>query len=81
MFPRKGSLRQGADADVALVDPGRRWEVRDADILSKAGWSPYAGRTLTGGAVRTFLRGREIAAGGRVTGERDGRFVAGAGSA
>jgi dihydroorotase (multifunctional complex type) len=80
VFPRKGSLQPGADADVVLVDPERRWTVADADILSKAGWSPFAGRTLTGGAVRTFLRGREIAADGRVAAGRDGRFVAGAGS-
>jgi dihydroorotase-like cyclic amidohydrolase len=41
-----------------LVDPDRRWTVRDEDILSKAGWSPYSGRTFVGGAVKTFLRGR-----------------------
>ena len=81
LFPRKGSLRPGADADVVLVDPGRRWTVADEDIRSKAGWSPFAGRTLTGGAVRTYLRGREIAAEGRVAAERAGRFVTGAGSA
>jgi dihydroorotase-like cyclic amidohydrolase len=58
LHPRKGSLEPGADADLVLVDPDRRWTVRDEDILSKAGWSPYSGRTFVGGAVKTFLRGR-----------------------
>jgi dihydroorotase len=58
LHPRKGSLEPGADADLVLVDPDRRWTVRDEDILSRAGWSPYSGRTFVGGAVKTFLRGR-----------------------
>lgn len=72
--PRKGSLETGADADLVLVDPGLRWTVRDEDVASRAGWSPYAGRTFTGRAVRTFLRGRAPEPGA-------GRFLEGAGVA
>jgi dihydroorotase-like cyclic amidohydrolase len=80
--PRKGSLEPGADADVVLVDPRARWTVRDEDVLSKAGWSPYAGRTLTGRAVRTYVRGALAASDGEVLAEPGaGRFVAGAGAA
>jgi dihydroorotase (multifunctional complex type) len=73
LHPRKGSLDAGADADLVLVDPERRWTVRDEDVVSKAGWSPYAGRTFIGGAVRTFLRGRAPKAGA-------GRFLPGPGA-
>jgi dihydroorotase (multifunctional complex type) len=66
LAPRKGSLVSGADADVVLVDPGRRWTVTDADVLSRAGWSPYSGRELTGRAVRTYVRGRLVMADGEV---------------
>lgn len=61
MWPRKGSLLLGADADIVLVDPTASRTLRDADVLSKAGWTPYAGRTVTGRAVSTYLRGQLIA--------------------
>jgi dihydroorotase (multifunctional complex type) len=53
----KGGLEPGKDADVIVVDPAERWTVRDEDVLSKAGWSPFSGRTLVGRAVRTYVRG------------------------
>ncbi len=80
LWPAKGRLEAGADADLVLVDPKTRWTVRDADIISKAGWSPYSGRTLTGRAQRTYLRGRLVADDGRVVGRPGaGRFVPGEG--
>ena len=81
LHPRKGRLDVGADADVVIVDPERRWEVRDEDIVSRAGWSPLAGRTLVGRAVRTYVRGQLVAADGEiVAAPGTGRFVAGAGA-
>ncbi len=78
----KGRLAEGADADLVLVDPAARWTVADGDILSKAGWSPFAGRTLQGRAVRTYVRGRLAAAEGRVLAEPGtGRFLPGPGLA
>ena len=77
----KGSLAPGADADLVVVDPGERWEVRDSEVRSKAGWSPFAGRTLRGRAVRTYARGRLAAADGEVVAEPGwGRFLAGPGA-
>jgi dihydroorotase-like cyclic amidohydrolase len=82
LHPAKGSLAPGADADIVLVDPRARWTVRDQDVLSRAGWSPYAGRTLTGRAVRTYLRGELVASDGEVlAAPGTGEFVAGAGAA
>ena len=80
-YPRKGTLAPGADADVTLVDPARVRVLADADILSKAGWTPYAGMEVTGAPVMTFSRGRLVARDGRPQGEPGwGRWVPGAGA-
>jgi dihydroorotase (multifunctional complex type) len=77
----KGRLERGADADLVLVDPTAHWEVRDQDILSQAGWSPFTGRTLRGRAVRTYVRGSLVAANGTVVAEPGtGRFLPGPGA-
>lgn len=81
LFPRKGGLHPGADADVILVDPAARRTLRDEDVLSKAGWTPYAGRAVTGAVVQAYLRGRLVAEAGRPVDERRGRFVPGPGCA
>jgi dihydroorotase (multifunctional complex type) len=77
----KGRLEPGSDADLVLVDPDRSWTVLDRDVISKAGWTPFAGRTLRGRAVRTYLRGRLASAEGEVLAEPGwGRFLPGPGS-
>lgn len=77
----KGSLDEGADADLVVVDATATWTVADDDILSRAKWSPFTGRTLRGRAVRTYLRGHLVAAGGEVlAAPGTGRYLAGRGA-
>ena len=66
LYPRKGALRLGADADIVLVDPAARHTITEAEVLSKCGWTPYAGRAVQGVPRYTFLRGTAIYDDGRI---------------
>jgi allantoinase len=76
LYPTKGSLRVGADADLALWDLDQEWLVRREDLLSKHPWTPLEGRTLRGRVVRTIRRGETIYADGSIRADPgSGRFV------
>jgi allantoinase len=76
LFPRKGILAPGSDADITVLDPDRAWTVRGAELHSGVGWTPYEGMEIRGRVTHTFLRGRAAYEDARVTGRPgDGRFV------
>lgn len=57
---RKGRIAAGYDADFTIVDMKRRETITNAQAGSKAGWTPYDGRQVTGWPVGTVIRGRRI---------------------
>ena len=76
LAPRKGTLQPGADADVVLVDPDERTEVRAADMLDQSDFTPFEGRPLVFPDL-TMSRGEVIYEDGTVTGEEGrGEFLA-----
>lgn len=79
LWPRKGAIRSGADADFVLVDPDATRVLSNDAVLSKAGWTPYDGRQVRGVAKATYLRGRRIAHNGAPAIQWQGRFLPGAG--
>ena len=62
----KGRIAEGYDADLVLVDPNRRHVIRNADQLTKCGWTPWDGVELKGLPVRTWVMGRTVFAEGVV---------------
>jgi dihydropyrimidinase len=75
LWPRKGAVAVGFDADLTLVDLGRRRVVRAADFVTSADFTPYEGLELSGWPVMTILRGRVIMRDGRPVGPPTGRYL------
>lgn len=66
IYPRKGAILVGSDADLAILDLDAQWTLRREDLLYKCPWSPHVGRQFTGRIVRTVLRGRTVFRDGEV---------------
>jgi len=76
LWPRKGTLAPGADADVLVLDPDAEWTIDPAALITPAGWSPYAGRRVRGRVLAAFSRGVQVWDGRRAGAEPGhGRFV------
>ncbi len=65
-IPNKGKIAEGWDADLTLVDLEHARPVRNEDLFSRAGWSPYAGRELVGWPDYTVVAGRVVFDQGRI---------------
>lgn len=66
LYPRKGVVAPGSDADLVVWDPGEQRLVRAAALQSRAGYSSCEGRTLTGWPRTTIRRGEIVWDGGRL---------------
>lgn len=60
IFPKKGALRIGSDADLMLLDAGSSWTATNDDVLDGTGLCPIHGTELTGFVVRVLSHGRTV---------------------
>jgi dihydropyrimidinase len=61
LYPQKGSLECGTDADLILIDPNKEFSIETKNMHTKANYSAYEPFKAKGKVVATFLRGQLIA--------------------
>jgi dihydropyrimidinase len=71
LYPRKGTIAVGSDADLAIWDADREVTIAQSQLHDAMDYSPYEGRKIKGWPVMTLLRGEPVA--------QDGEFVGAAG--
>ena len=77
LFPRKGHLRPGADADIVVYDPGASHVIRADDCVANVDYNPYEGFVTAGGIRQVWLRGNLAVENGKVLDETpQGRYMA-----
>lgn len=62
----KGFLKEGYDADLVIVDLNKRQAVRNEDLLTKCGWSPYEGKILKGWPATTIVNENVVYDSGKI---------------
>ena len=77
LFPRKGQLRPGADADIVVYDPGASHVIRADDCIANVDYNPYEGFVTAGGIRQVWLRGNLSVENGKVLEETPhGKYMA-----
>ena len=75
LYPRKGAIAVGSDADIAILDPTRRGKVRAAD-LHETDYTPWEGHDIFAWPAVTILRGKIMVENGKYfASPKDGRYL------
>ncbi len=77
LYPRKGAIAEGSDADIVLMDPLARVRLSVGNLHQEADYTPFEGIEVSGHPVLTMLRGKVIWEKGKFLGSRGGgKFLA-----
>ncbi|HEV7819596.1 MAG TPA: amidohydrolase family protein, partial [Burkholderiales bacterium] len=75
LYPRKGALAAGSDADITVLDPAKATTITNA-MLHESDYSPWEGYKVDAWPVLTVLRGKVVVDGGNFTGDlKDGQYL------
>jgi len=76
MYPKKGALLPGSDADIVIYDPNKEVTVDYKNMETNCDWSPYQGKKIKGYPHMTILRGKTVAKDGKCIGDKGyGKFI------
>lgn len=76
MYPQKGTISVGSDADMVIFDPRKQVTVNHENLATRCDWSPFQGMKLLGYPEKTILRGEIVAENGKYTGSPGiGRYI------
>ena len=70
LYPKKGTIQVGSDADLTVVDLNLEREVRPQELHSFSDYSLYEGQTLKGWPILTMVRGKTVMQDGKIVGQR-----------
>ena len=75
MYPEKGVLREGSDADIVLINPNRKKRITKETQVSRSDYAPLEGLEVQGVVEEVFLRGELVAKEGKVLKENCGKYL------
>ena len=72
MYPQKGTLREGTDADILVIDPEKSEVIQPEQMVTDIDWSPYEGKRLYGFPEYTICRGKILVEEGQLRDDIEG---------
>lgn len=75
MYPRKGAVLPGSDADLVIWNPEKEWTITAEQQIQNVDYTPYEGIRVQGSPEKVFLRGQCVAESGKVLKEGQGIYI------
>lgn len=75
LYPRKGVLAKGSDADLVIWDPEHSEVIANQSRYSRAGYTPYEGAEIKGRVKDVYLRGEQVVKNGKVIVTKTGKYI------